>query len=690
MKWEKRTELGQHAAIKALLAAMSLTLLGLLFRNSGIYPVVFADEWSYSSFSRLISFDKVPVPSYLYFLTFRSTSFCGDDFLGCARILNSILFVASAPFIYLTAKRVSSASAAIVVAITSIAGAANIYTAFFMPEAMYFFVFWVLTWVATSLTRLSPALFGALMGGLLGLLALVKIHALFLVPAYCLYALYVSYISQQHRPRWQHASSLLLCTIASLILVKFPVGYALAGRSGLTWFGHLYGTQADGVVSTNNRLSIVIQSLMNLEGHLMGLALIFGLPCAALASRLLSARRVPVDDSDKKLELVGVYAFLILISMLTITVGFTASVAGTGPYESINRLHVRYYDFVLPLLYVVAAAQIERTEPRTRFRVVLAIVVGSFTIYSLLFLLARFAPSMVDSAELRGITYDPIVFTALGVASAALTFLWAFKGRLAAQLFIFVFLPLTAAFSSFYVSGEVRARSKPDVYDRAALFARQYLADDVAKLMVVGPDYAALLRTLFHLSNPSVKTLQLPPESTVDTSTLQPGVEWLLLVGAYAVTPTPDFRLSHSQFSLVKATNVREVDFRRKSWPGILLSARGVAEPESWGAWSNAKRVELEFATALPKHLQVTLDGYSFGSNAQRPFQLTVGNERRTFLLPASPSQVELRFETNGSERTLLIEIPAPTSPHSIGLGDDTRMLGVALSNLKIENVGTK
>src|SRR5688572_5396819 len=136
MKREWRTG-GQHAAINTLLVAMFLTLLGLLFRNSGIYPVVFADEWSYSTFSRLISFDQVPIPSYLYFLTFRTSSLCGDDFLGCARILNSVFFVASAPFIYLTAKRVSSPSAATVVAIASVAGAANIYTAFFMPEAMY-------------------------------------------------------------------------------------------------------------------------------------------------------------------------------------------------------------------------------------------------------------------------------------------------------------------------------------------------------------------------------------------------------------------------------------------------------------------------------------------------------------------------------------------------------------------------
>ena len=126
------------------LAAIAI-FVALLFRNSGLYPVV-ADEAIYSKLSRLQPLADATIPGYLYLAIYRLTSICGDEFLGCARILNAIFFVAATPFIYLAARQVCTKTVASIVALLALLGPINSYTAYFMPEAPYFFSFWLLTW----------------------------------------------------------------------------------------------------------------------------------------------------------------------------------------------------------------------------------------------------------------------------------------------------------------------------------------------------------------------------------------------------------------------------------------------------------------------------------------------------------------------------------------------------------------
>ena len=79
----------------------------LMFRSFGLYPAVMDDEYAYSKFSRLLSFDRAVFPDYLYYIIYRITSSCGDSFLNCARLFNILFFVSAAPFIYLIGSRVT-------------------------------------------------------------------------------------------------------------------------------------------------------------------------------------------------------------------------------------------------------------------------------------------------------------------------------------------------------------------------------------------------------------------------------------------------------------------------------------------------------------------------------------------------------------------------------------------------------
>jgi len=124
-----------------LIGAVFAIALLLIFRNLGLYPIVFPDEYTYSKFSRLIPFREAYIPNYLWFLVYRVTSICGDGFLGCGRLLNVVFFVSAAPFIYLIGKKITGEKTALLISVLSILGPINVYTAFFMPESLYFLFF---------------------------------------------------------------------------------------------------------------------------------------------------------------------------------------------------------------------------------------------------------------------------------------------------------------------------------------------------------------------------------------------------------------------------------------------------------------------------------------------------------------------------------------------------------------------
>jgi len=218
-----------------LVFAAIAIFIALLIRDSGLYPVVFADEYSYSRFSRLVAFAEAGVPDYLYLAIYRLTNVCGDGFLNCARILNAVFFVASVPFIYLTAKRVTTSSVASIVAVLAILGPINTYTAYFMPEALYFLSFWIVTWFVLGLDNSSGPRSWCIAGILLGLSALVKPHALFILPAL---VAYIFFAKRKIEGGWLRQAFGNACVfVAFTFLSKSLISYLVAGKAGLTFFG---------------------------------------------------------------------------------------------------------------------------------------------------------------------------------------------------------------------------------------------------------------------------------------------------------------------------------------------------------------------------------------------------------------------------------------------------------------------
>jgi phosphoglycerol transferase len=676
--------LARCAAPYAFPLALLAVLLYLMLRNTGPYPVVFADEWFYSKFARLQPLSESQLPSYLYLKLFGLSSACGDGYLQCTRLLNAVLFVAAGPLIYRCARTVLAPRQAALVAVLSVLAPANSYTAYFMPEAMYFFGFWLFSYAALCGGERPVWGYGLLTGVLLGLLSLIKVHALFLLPALLVYIVAVYRSAAQ--PRWLPlAISAAGQALGSALATKLLLGYLLAGRAGLSLFGSFYGGHVHN--SGHGLARLLAPMLYNLHGHAMALVLLFAFPLLVLAASATS--RAQRDALGRPLRNLLLYALLMLGAALAMTAAYTASIADAGPLEG-SRLHLRYYDFVFPLLLIGASAGAAAgARLSLRHRAVLAALLAALLLYSAARLLPAYAVSLIDSPEIYTMSVSRPVFHALAALELALLALWTLRPHRAAPAFLMVLLPL------FMLAGESvshtllsRARQS-NAYDRAGMMAHTYLdAGQRDTLAIAGDNLSGLARAQFHVDSAAASTIELAPDAPFDATQAPVRKKWLLLVGPHALPAGWTPVLSTPDYALLRVaqggTPLYQIAFAQPLAGGALDHVSGLADAEDWGSWSNAKTVTLHFAKPLPPHLTLLLSGRAFGPNVGLPFQASAGGASVAFKLPASSQELFLQLDTDGAQHELTITVPQPTTPEALGAGHDTRQLGIGLISLEV------
>jgi phosphoglycerol transferase len=660
-----------------LAAAMLTTLAFLLVRHYGLHPFVFYDELAYSTFSRLAPRAESVLPSWLYLWIFGATSACGPAYLECARGINALFFVASAPLVYQCALTVTTRPAAALIAVFSLLAPVNSYTAYFMPEAMYYFMFWLVSWVL--LARLAmPWLAHALLAGvLMGLMATVKVHALFMLPSI---ALFLAFRHWQAGGAWVvPALGSMAAALASAMAVKFGLGYLLAGDAGLTLFGTMYGAHASG--NSAMLMQKLGEALLNARGHLMGLALLFAFPFALAGYHLLAREeRAQLPPPLKRLL---VYAALALAAPLGVTILYTASIYAIEG----TRIHTRYYDFTFPLLCMVGAATLAQGVKGARLlRLAVAGAMAIAVVVAALYLGKLFSLSFVDNPELKAM--KPAV---IGAASLLLLALWAAdRRRLAQQAFVFVFLPLYLVHTLPRMNDFLQSAQQPSAFDSAGKYAHAALAPgERAGLAIAGTGLAHLMRAKFHVDDNGVKLIELPAGAALAATAIPVRSKWVLVVGDHALPADAEVVKRDPAFVLMKRVRAHQPLFKMEfgAAHGIspaLHSFAGLGDAEQWGRWSTAKEVVLLLKEPLPPAVNLVITAQSFGPNVHQPIRVRVGQQERSFSTPATPQEVLLEFDNPGAEREIVITVPQPASPKLLGLSPDVRMLGVGLVGVEV------
>lgn len=681
---KRRWEIGFGVALAIIFAYIAR-------RHAGTYPSVFADEQIYSHFARLLPLKDVTIPSYLYLATYGLTNACGDAFLTCARYLNLAFFIGSAPFIYLATRTVASKPMAVIAALLCVAAPTNTYTGYFMPESMYFFGFAVLTWLALASTRMTWAAHAAAAGAVLGLMTLVKVHALFLVPALALFLAWQGWSRSHDLAGLGRGAAAAVVSVGAVFAAKFIAGFLFIGKDGLQILGSFYGNQAsDGVSAGATLLTLVPAAWFSLQGHLMSLVLIFALPIAVMVWHGLG--RNARASAGPQASALMVYTLLMLGAALALTVFYTASTAGFGPFDG-KRLHARYYTFALILPVMIAAAYTGGgwRSPRAALPWVLAALLGAAIIYASTALPASYLFLLADGPEIVALGLDKAesMATALLAIEIAVLALWAMSRQMGSLAFLLVFMPVFILNGERMIAPYMAQYRNANAYDNAGIYAREHLTPEQRNgVRIVGDNLGELLRARFHVDAPDVDTMVLPAGWELAPYSLPGRKSWLLLVGDYKLPEgvTPVFK--NAQFALVPApSNNRALGEAKLSGPldnGLLSGAEGLAGPEGWGRWSNDDQVRLHFKQALPKRVNLFLTMQAFGPNVGKDFVVRVGGAEQRVKLAPLQHEVFLQFDTDGAQKTVTIDVPQAVSPKELGWSGDIRRIGLGLWRVEI------
>lgn len=338
----KKIEINNTLVILGICSGMLFLFLAI--RNAGLFPSVFADEYTYSKLSRLLPLSESLIPGYLYLKLYSITNYCGDGFLGCAKIINAFVFILAVPFIYFTARRVADQGVSAIVSFLAVIGPINSYTAYFMPESFYFLSFWVFCWYLLCLSSNSEKWRWFIAGVAYSVSALIKPHSILFLPAVLIY---IGFIFFHERSLFSKQAIFVVSSfLLGALITKFGLSYILAGSAGLTIFGPMYGSIASSTASgTEKYIQLLLLALESLKGHLLVVGLIYGLPlvlAAVATARTLfvqNGRTDNIESPASQYEKLAFLSLIVILNLICVAALFTAAVANSAPYETPYRLH---------------------------------------------------------------------------------------------------------------------------------------------------------------------------------------------------------------------------------------------------------------------------------------------------------------------------------------------------------------
>ncbi len=654
----------------------------IVIRNTGLYASVFGDEWTYSVSSRLTPLGKSPIPSYLYLWVYRLTNTCGSGFLECARILNAAFFVATTPFIYLSFRRFAQPGIASALALISICGPISTFTAYFMPESMYFFVFWAFLYFALVSCATPSVRYSLIIGTILGLACLIKVHGLFLLGAYSAFRS-ISTFTFSTSAKFKAAARELAATWAACFLVRLLLGYILAGHHGLNLLGDFYLEQAHRTEARSPLTEIIHNAAVSGLGHTLAICLMIGPLLIGFISILLSTS----GESSSTRKRVAILCLCILGILVAITAYFTGTVSAGPSAESMYRLHLRYYDFCLPamLLGGLACHRGDASDSKYKWLFNLFVIAVAFiALAGATKYLRGYTPFLVDSPELTWISGHSRVLIFMGTMCALSSLFFLVPNSRVTIPFALMYYGLFTVVSMPTAYRELATRANSDSYTRAGSLAKMLYPDSIQSSQFIGNDALALYKARFNADAIGAGVIQLPNGANLD-SVLSQGKDVTVAFNDITLPPgTYTNEYDFDGFRIYKTCRTNRIDFGSPEHSDLVQMTAGLSNQENFGRWSDGPRVTIDLAQPLPDRITLALTAAAYGDNAKIPFQVMIGKVTKSVAIGDSVSTHTLDFEGVANEKTIIIVIPKPTSPYELGMSPDKRMLGIALKDLEV------
>ena len=546
---------GEHslALIPLILALWSIS------RVWTVLPSIMQDEYIYTSQAKNLPFAEQFYSNYIFSLVMGVTNYCGDEFYTCTKSINSLFFLGTVLFTFLIASRFLtfrwSVFAASVTALSPVA----IPVSFFMPETMYFSFMTFTVWLTLVVSKRDNLLLWALPGISLGATALVKPHAIFMLPAFGVFALV--YVYKKYSSAWVKAIAASSAVVVGFMAAKLGLGYAFAGTAGLKFFGG-YGSPVGAIAGVVNKpasvgstdsqtnpsdgsnqtveagsseaassgLEIFLEvSASHLLAHTAVLLLLAGIP-------LILSLRIALSVSKTKQPVGDVSSFFILIalitaSMIVVVALFEAYVTGSGDDHS-DRLILRYYEFLIPQFVVMGLLLDRFTDSKSVLRVIQGSVIVLATMAFTIVYPITFNKQYADSSTLPGMgdTQGFFIFVGLFVSSAVI--FWIVNPERGNLVMGRVITPVVLILALVMSQNKlIEINGTPAYFDQAGWDSRTYLQEVPGdRILVVGQTRTEVFTVKFWIDEANIRDLLVGDGSVIGPENVE-GTDYVVTLG---------------------------------------------------------------------------------------------------------------------------------------------------------------
>ena len=493
-----------------------------------VLPSIMQDEYIYTSQAKNLPFAEQFYSNYLFSLVMGITNQCGTEFYTCTKAINSFFFLSTVILTLLIALRFLSFRWSVFAASVTALSPVAIPVSYFMPEAMYFAMMTLTIWLTLVVSKRDALWLWILPGLVLGGTALVKPHAIFMLPAFTVFAFIFVY--KKFSSGWIKAVLASASLVTGFMVSKLGLGFAFAGTAGLKFFGG-YGSPvgaiagavskpattlapdstpgaeqgAEPVVATGLEIFVNVATT-HLLAHTAVLLLLAGIPLI-LSIRIgysVIKTKQPAGELSSFFILIG----LITISMIGVVALFEAYVTASGDDHS-DRLILRYYEFLIPQ-FVVAGLLLPRFSDSKRL---LRIIQGGVTVLAIMIFTIvypiTFNKQYADSSTLPGVGDGQGVFIFLGIFVSCAVIFWIVnpeRGNVVIGRFI---IPAVLILSLVMSQNKlIDINGTPAYFDQAGWGTRSYLEDVPGeRILVAGQTRTEVFTVKFWIDEANIRDL---------------------------------------------------------------------------------------------------------------------------------------------------------------------------------------
>jgi phosphoglycerol transferase len=529
---------------------VGLGVIWVMTRIMTVLPKILGDEYIYSINARHTPLADSSVPNYFFNIIFSSTSAFGYGFYTAAKVYNLGFLLAFSAVVYFASRLIAKPGVSFVVAMLALVGPISAYASYFTPEMMFYFGCALIIYFSLRFHARTGVGKWALLGVGLGLVTLVKPHALFLAAPIFAYIVYLAFKGEGIR--WLNAPVRALAFVAAMFATKFAVGYAFAGQKGLAIFGTSYDASASSAINSGGKATggattdpavvaiaaggAVGTTVWQVLFHITFMIMFLSVPLILTGIQTIRAFKTKGEPSET--TKVSFFLFVALIALVLVSAAFVAYSSAFGETLQ-NRVMIRYYEYLLPFLPLTLLPlgnHIPKLGNLAKWLILIGAAAWAFVSmpYMSQFVPALFTDSsMMASAIKSGIPL--LIFAVLGLAMLAY---WLFKPEQGSQVFLYAFAPLVLlvyAISSY--TNMTIPSSQVGMYTQSSRWAHDNLTtDEKQNLMIIGTVQQTTQAAQLWLDEPTSQKMILAEGSTFDINTLPESVKYIIRVGDVNLT----------------------------------------------------------------------------------------------------------------------------------------------------------